>query len=146
MSDLYPAYDLATFLSGTLALPNPPGGSQDLSFVDGGNLMVGPLRPLEQSYPLISVGVLQGGGSQVPYMGDTGTSSFASRVQVMVRGTVDAFATGEAVARAVYRKLHLSKPAGYISVLAVEADPVYLGPDEDGAHRWSMNFEVRLTR
>jgi hypothetical protein len=32
--------------------------------------------------------------------------------------------------------------AGYITVDALETEPLYLGKEDAGHHRWSLNFEM----
>lgn len=142
-SGTYPADAVAQLLAGVIALPNPPGGDPiTLVYGPNGNLLLGPTRPIEALIAQQSVFVLQNGGApKLPYLGQT-ESWHVTRVQVTVRSPVNAFATGEALARALQARAHLATPPGYTYVIATESDPMYLGTDDDGAHRFSFNLDV----
>lgn len=140
----YPAHDVATMLAGSITLPNPPGGGPIvLTYGTDGNLVVGPVRAVGEGVtPQLSVFVLQGGGvAPSPYMGQ-GESWHLSRVQVTVRSALGLFGQGEALARALHAKAHLATVAGLTFIHAGESDPVYLGSDDEGAHRWAFNLDV----
>jgi hypothetical protein len=142
-SSTYPADAVALELAGTIALPNPPGGTAVvLTYGAGGNLLTGPVRPIEALVGQLAVFVLQTGG-QAPaaYMGQS-ESWHVTRVQVTVRSALNEFARGEALARALHARMHLNTPAGYTYCLAGESDPLYLGTDDDGAHRFVFNLDV----
>lgn len=144
---MYPAHDVATLLAGSIVLPNPPGGSPiTLSYAADGNLLVGPVRPVANTVGQLGVFVLQTGGRQpLPYMGQD-ESFHVSRVQVTVRSQVNAFAEGEALARALHAKAHTHAPAGYTYCLASESEPLYLGTDEENAHRFTFNLDLAHRR
>lgn len=145
---LYPEHDLATILAGVIVLPNPPGGANvTLTYAAGGNLMIGPVRPVKEGdVPQLGVFVMQSGGPPPsPYMGQA-ESWFVSRVQVTVRSDVNAYGLGVALARALHARAHLNTPAGYTFCKAGEAEPAYLGTDEEGAHRWAFNFDLGARR
>lgn len=140
----YPADAVAQMLAGTIALPNPPGGADVvLTYASNGNLLVGPVRPIEALMETLAVFVLQSGGPPpMPYMGTSAESWHETRVQVSVRGPLKLFQRGEALARALHTRAHLNTPPGYTFCLAVEADPVFLGIDEDGLGRHVFNLRV----
>lgn len=140
----YPAHDLATLLAGTITLPNPPGGGPvTLTYAAGGNLLVGPVRAVGESIVQPAVFVLQNGGrAPQPYMGQ-GESWHVTRVQVTIRSGINGFAEGEALARALHVRAHAKDlGASYTFCLAAESDPLYLGTDDDNAHRWAFNVDV----
>ena len=140
----YPADAVAQMLAGTIALPNPPGGTDvTLTYAANGNLLVGPVRPIEARMETLAVFVLQSGGPPpMPYMGTSAESWHETRVQVSVRGPLKLFQRGEALARALHARAHLNTPPGYTFCLAVEADPVFIGIDEDGLGRHVFNLRV----
>ena len=138
---MYAADVVAQLLAGTIALPSPPGGAA-VTLVYGTNLVAGPLRPVLGVTPQLEVSVLQGGGPPPsPYMGQ-GESWHVTRVQVMVRSSVDEFSRGEGLARALHARAHLHEPTGVTTMMAVESDPLYLGVDDAAAHRFSFNLDV----
>jgi hypothetical protein len=63
-----------------------------------------------------------------------------------VRSGVDDFAEGEAIARGVYGRLQRAAATGYTYILAQTAEPLYLGADERGLHRWSTAFTCGIKR
>ncbi len=140
----YPADALAQMLAGVIALPTPPGGADvTLTYAADGNLLVGPVRPIEALMDALAVFVLQSGGDPpMPYMGTSGESWHETRVQVTVRGPLKMFQRGEALARALHRRAHLNTPPGYTFSLVLESDPVFIGIDENGFSRHVFN--VRL--
>lgn len=139
----YPADALAQALAGTIALPDPPGGSDVvLSYAADGNLLLGPVRAKLATIDRPCVFVLQNGGlPPLPYMGQS-ESWHATRVQVTVVSAQNEFALGEALARALHARAHINTPSGYTFCLAQESDPMYLGTDDDNAHRFAFNVEL----
>lgn len=118
-----------------------------LSYVAGGNLMVGPERAVEGVAPQLAVFVLQSGGPPPEtYLGQGGDAWVVTRVQVKVRSRVDAFQAGEALARALWLKAHAATVAGYVSCMAVEADPLYLGINDHGYHLHAFNIDMGRRR
>lgn len=144
----YPAQDLATALAagGSIALPSPPGGTVTVGYNGApNNITAGPAKEPDEVVANQHINVLQTGGPPpMPLMGSAPNANiYQARVQVTVRSKVDSFGPGEALARGVRDKLHLVVIAGYIDVLCQESEPNYLGVDERGLHRWSVNFLVR---
>lgn len=144
----HPAHDLATALvaGGTLALLSPPGGSVSVSYGStGSNVVRGPARDADELVTNQLINVLPSGGPKPqPYMGAPANENlYTPRVQVMVRSKAEDYAGGEAIARAVRAKLHLAVIAGYVSTMAQESEPNYLGVDDRGLHRFSINFMMR---
>lgn len=138
----HPASAVLGLLSGVVTLPSPASGTVTLTAGVGGNLLLGPPRSTEAGVAQLAVFVLQSGGAApVPYLG-AGESFHESSVQVVVRSDAHAFATGEALARALHARAHLGTSAGFTFLRAVESEPNYLGTDDDGAHRWSINVRV----
>lgn len=138
----YAAGAVLSTLAGVVALPPPASGSVELTPGDGGNLLLGPPRSTEGGVPQLAVFVLQSGGAApVPYLG-AGESWHETSVQVVVRSAAHDFATGEALARALLSRAHLAEVAGFTFLRVVESDPNYLGTDDGGVHRWSLNVRV----
>lgn len=143
-----PSHDLATALGagGSITLPNPPGGTVTVGYnISPNNIVKGPSRDTDSIVGDQLVNVLATGGPPpMPLMGAApNLNIYQARVQVTVRSKVEQFAAGEALARGCRDKLHLVVLAGYIDVLAQESEPNYLGVDDRGTHRWSLNFLVR---
>jgi len=72
-------------------------------------------------------------------------------VQILVRGTADS-RTGEVRAQAIYDALHglrhqlLCTGGNWIvSCSGIQSGPNYIGPDENGRHIYSLNFQL-ITR
>ncbi len=141
-SGTYPADAVAQLCAGVIALPDPPGGAAvTLVYAANGNLLTGPVRPVgEGVMPRLAVFVLQSGGQAAqPYMGQS-ESWHATRVQVTVRGAIGVYEAAHALARALFARMHLNTPPGYTYCLAQESDPVYLGTDDENAHRFVFNL------
>jgi hypothetical protein len=140
---LWPAHDFATYLAGTLTHPSPPGGSTVLTYAAGGNLLVGPVRPESPTVPVVCVFVEQSGGdSPMPYLGEA-ASFYVSQITATIRGGVDTFEAGEALARSIITKMHATQSlTGYVYCLALASDPVYTGTNESGSHEWQAAFRV----
>ena len=71
--------------------------------------------------------------------------------QVVVRGTADP-RTGEDLAEAIYGELHgmryVTLPGGtfVVSCVGIQSGPVSLGEDDNGRHRYSLNFRLHIRR
>lgn len=107
----------------------------------GTNCFAGPVRP----EPSEGVWVLTSGGfADTPYREtDAGAGVEALRthaVQVFVRSSHEGFQTGEALTRTVRNALHCRPPSGYVDVRAQQSSAIYLDQDDQGRHRWSLNF------
>lgn len=151
----YPEHDLATALDadGSIALPSPPGGVFLTGYgVAPSNIVRGPARDVDGVVPNEIINVLQTGGPPpMPLMGEAPNANiYQARVQVTVRSKVESYAAGVALARGIRDKLHLGTVGTpgtglqhYIDVLAQESEPNYLGVDDRGLHRWTLNFLMR---
>lgn len=101
----------------------------------------GPVRP----EPTRAVFCLVTGGiTPEDIVENSGESYHRPRVQIRVRDAQQDFAGGEVFATSVRDAVHLQVPAGYIECRAVESAPMYLGPDDQGRHEWSINVELLL--
>ena len=130
------ATDLVAAMTG-----NTIGGQ---ALVTGRNLFAGLLG--ESQMRNLAVFVLNTGGTPpIPVITPSRSAYFQSAVQVLVYapGGSPGFILGEALARGVAGFLHQLVPSGYVTVLARDAQPVYLGPDPQDRHKWSTNFEAR---
>lgn len=141
----HPAHDLATALAvgSSVTLLSPPGGSVTVGYGAGAaNIVRGPARDTDELVANQLINVLPTGGPPpMPFMGAaTNENLYAARVQVVVRSKAEQYESGEALARAVRAKLHLVVISGYVSVMAQESEPNYLGVDDRGLHRFSVNF------
>lgn len=138
-----PGYDVATRLATALTFTSPPGGSLTLTL--GTNLFIGPERAVEGStIPAQAVFCLGSGGPQPrPYLGASVVGGQRlSRVQVVVRSTSDDFDGGEALARACLTRLERAELSGYYNCRVLESEPNYIGQNEHGLHRWTLNVEL----
>lgn len=77
--------------------------------------------------------------------GSTPTAIYAAAVQVHVQSDPGVFATAQTLARGIYSALAFVVLAGTIAVSPEQSAPLYLGPDQYGAHHWTINFTVRYT-
>lgn len=84
-----------------------------------------------------------GGVKPAPFAdGGAGTYLAEFSVQVLVRSSPDAYAGGLTQVRALRDALNFVSIAGYINVAVRESDPLYLGQDESGRHRWTINLDL----
>lgn len=96
----------------------------------------------DQTIKGYSVWVLPtGGAAPIPDIaGSSGADLRMTRVQVRVRGDINAHDVAYAKALATFTALHKQQPAGYVSWLCDE--PVYLGLDQGDRSDWSVNVTV----
>ncbi len=115
-------------------------GTEVASLTLGTNLFHGPIRP---GSTLAVFCLLDGGPSPIACLG---TEQRAERpnVQIHVRGEKGEYSDGLDVAESVRDAVHYAPLSGYIDVRVIESAPIYLGEEDDGQPRWSMN--VDLTR
>lgn len=144
----HPAHDLATALAvgGSISLLTPPGGSVAVGYGTApSNIVKGPARDSDELTPNRLINVLATGGPPpMPFMGAApNENDYIARVQVTVRSRAEDHDGGEALARGVRAKLHLAVISGYVYVMAQESEPNYLGVDDRGLHRFSINFAMR---
>ncbi len=84
-----------------------------------------------------------GGPAPEAYLdGNSGTERQYSGLQIMTRSEPRDYNAGKALARSVRNTLHHSAISGYIDVRTNETEPLYLGEDGDGHHRWTTNLEL----
>jgi hypothetical protein len=113
-----------------------------LGLVSAQNLFVGETPADESVVPSSAVFLSSSGGSQSPLLGGQRTGIAEPVLQVRVRGDREGFEAAQTLAFGVYGALHLTTPAGYISVVAREAQPFYLGTDSAGRPIFTTNFVV----
>ena len=108
----------------------------------GTNLFVGPVRPVSQYVPANCIFVLAYGGAPGERFlsGGAKTENRYPSVQVTVRW--NDFSTGYAKARAVYDALDAETISGYWNVKGLHSEPLFIGQDENGNYRWTVNFEM----
>lgn len=136
MSAQDPATDTAAHLAGLSPIVD------NLSLAVGRNLFVGPERATRAEVPDFAVFAQNvTAAAPTPYVNDRfDFSRFV--VQLLVRSAPGGFTQGELLARNILARLHREKPTGYVTCLAQQAGPAYLGEDEGRRHRWSLNFEL----
>lgn len=129
-----PALDMATFLDGQSL-----GG---VALVLGENLFCGPVRAHDRT-PSPSVWLLNTSGpAPEPYLSSTRAALFSPSVQAVVRSSAVDFQDTEALGLELIRTLHQLVRPGYVTWLARESQPTYLGEDSDGHALFSANFET----
>lgn len=127
------AADVAAFLDGKTA--------GDVLLALASNLFIGPMRSSDRtSSPLVAC-LGTGGPGPDSYLGGRRTALYRPTVQVMVRGPAGDNQAGEALARGVLALLHQTTPAGYVTWLARDSAPAYLGLGADQHGLWSLNVE-----
>jgi hypothetical protein len=106
-------------------------------------IFLGPLRATPET-PANAVFVMaQGGRAPMNFLGGRVAGSiYHSRVQIMVRSAGQDWLGGRALALAVRALIHKVAVSGYISCLAQESEPNYVGEDEARNHLFSLNFEL----
>lgn len=131
-----------------MALPNPAmavatilAAESSLRLRIGRNLFLGPLRPPGAQVPAEVVFCLNDGGpAPVPYLGNSGDFHRAS-VEVTLRGGPDNVEASETLARGCMEALQRQQPAGYITMLVQQSQPIYQGADNEGRHLWGIRVE-----
>lgn len=142
---LDPEADVAAWLEGTVDFPNPPDGSLALDL--GTNMFRGPPRESVNGtpYPTLCVFVqCVGGGVPQPYLDGADKSLFKANIQVIVRGNIEAYASGLALARGCLRLIHLAAigSGAYVRCVAMVSEPQYDTWVELGGHQWRIPVEV----
>ncbi len=128
---------IAALLNGTVS------GATTLAL--GTNLRTGPPRPHGSGVPLGPVVFcLQTNSAREPYLG-TDQDVCTESVQMTIRSKVEAFALGQALALACFDAVHKQVPADFIDTFVVNG-PNYIGQDENGSHRWTINVRCRVVR
>jgi hypothetical protein len=118
-----------------------------LGLVSGTNLFTGPERSVGDGIPDQAVFVLATGGAPpAPFIDGSGVDYCWSTVQITVRSAVRSFHSGQALARSVRNAIHEASISGYVDVRAREAEPNYLGADEQEMHTWTINVEMEHRR
>lgn len=116
------------------------------SLTKGDNLLMGPVRPAATGEPTLACFVLKSGGRPIePYAGgDTVSDDEFVSVQIRLRGDRKKFGDGQTLAKQILDAVHKSNPTDCLpdSTLAIQAEPIYIGEDEQGNPEWSMNFET----
>lgn len=74
-----------------------------------------------------------------PYLG-VGEDFREFRVEIYIRQAQDQYTTGVALARTIWDAVQRKNvtSSGYVGVLMAEADPQYIGLDDQRNHRWRM--------
>jgi len=111
----------------------------------GTNLFQGKERAQRDGViPHEAVFVLAAGGPrpEAYLLGGAGPELRYPGVQLITRSNPREFATGQTLARSVRDAVHHAPISGYTDAAVAETEPLYLGEDEDGRHRWSSNLEL----
>jgi hypothetical protein len=112
------------------------------SLTRGTNLFRGPERAPSTAVPSQAVFVLVSGGpASEAYADGTNVERAYSALQIIVRSNPNDYSGGDTLARQVRAALHHASVPGYLDLRAMQSEPIYLGEDEAGSHRWSINVE-----
>jgi hypothetical protein len=84
-----------------------------------------------------------GGSAPLRIIGTAKKALYNPTVQVLVRDEEVKFDTARTNARAAMAILAQNIPSGYVDINLMQSEPVYLGPNDKGWHRFVFN--VRLT-
>jgi len=79
-----------------------------------------------------------------PYIGTANQSLYRARVSVVTRGTSGDFQTSLVKARTVIAAGHLASVSGYISCVALDSEPNWLGYDNMSRPRWLVTFLLEI--
>lgn len=108
-----------------------------------GNLFSAPLLIPPTSLAVECINT--GGSPPEPYVRTTDSAIMRGDVQLLIHSEpgTDGFTQGETLARAVLGYLQQYVMTGYVSLLAQESSPSWLGPDpETQRNSWSINLEA----
>jgi hypothetical protein len=110
----------------------------------GTNLFAGKPRAIKPTVADKAVFVLSSGGPEPQaFCSGTSVEERDSSVSVRVRSDGADFSGGQTLARLVRDTVHHSTIAGYKDVSAQQAEPIYIGEDDDGHHEWSVNVTMK---
>jgi hypothetical protein len=105
----------------------------------GVDLYAGPLR----GTPIAAVAVLPTGGyPPITLMDAAHQDRVKSTVQINIRSEINDYVGGLTLGRAIIAALHKLPPVGYTECVVTTPDPIYIGEEKQGAHRWSINVEL----
>lgn len=122
-------------------------GSAAIGLTPGTNLFTGPERPLGDGIPDECVFVLGSGGyPPVAFFDSSGQDYCISTIQISVRSGSRDYGAGLSLARNVRDSVHKTDVLGYVDIRAREAEPNYLGQDEQQMHTWTINVEAQHRR
>lgn len=135
---------MADTLDADIATVLAAGG---IGLTSGTNLFTGPERPIGDGIPDEAVFVLASGGyPPEPFIDGSGQDYCISTVQIIVRSAIRSHDSGQTLARDVRDCVHKATIAGYVDLRVREAEPNYLGQDEQELHTWSLNMELQHRR
>lgn len=109
----------------------------------GTDLFTGPVRPSKRGgVPASAIFVIPTSG-QAPSLHNAGKGELRyPSIQIRIRSLPEEYDPGYTVAKAVYETVHDAFLAGYVSCLAEQSEPLYIGADEQGCHEWSVNLTL----
>jgi len=96
--------------------------------------------PLDPDFADASIWIVQTPGTAPDDAFGTLESIQYPRVQVNVRNP--SVPDGKADAREVWRLVHDTEPTDYSRASMMQSSPLYIGTDDDGRHRWTINAEL----
>jgi len=110
------------------------------------SIFVGPEKAQDASrFPAASVFVFASGGpAPQPYIGTSTQCLFRARVSVVCRGEAQDYQGSLTKARAVITAGNRATVTGYISCLALDSEPIWLGYNDQMQPRWLVSFLMEI--
>jgi hypothetical protein len=127
-----------------LALAKQLHGNLDVAATLGANLFTGPLRTPNSDptagggviIPAVAVFVLIVGGDPPVVLHDS--DEMIAYLHIYIRGEANAFAVGQALARATWRAIQRQPPAGYHETQCLTSEPRFTGEDDQNHYNWVL--------
>lgn len=125
-----PPTDVATELDGA-----------GISLTLGTNLFTGPMREVSADVPKNSV-FIKGlpGGFPERTMGEPNEVR-EPLISIQVRNT--SYNGGDTKVRQIQEALQAVTISGYLDIAARQSEPLWLGQDNEGLHKWSMIYSLK---
>lgn len=113
-----------------------------IGLIPGSNLFVSPVLPASEGVAQDAVFILGYGGPPPARVLQGGPRQEIRRARVQVRVRSASIPAGLERCRAIYNAVESAAPPGYMDVVALQSEPMYLEQDDNGAHHWVLNFEL----
>lgn len=106
----------------------------------GTNLFQGPRRGPSSRFPKRSVFVTSGGGQEPTRTMQESSEHRFALINVEIRW--HGFAAGNLLVRLVQDTLQAAAISGYLDVVSLQSEPVFLGEDDENNFLWSLGYEL----
>lgn len=106
------------------------------------NVFEGPMRKAGNGVPHQAIFIANTGGYEPQEYMDGGSPLLPKRAAIFVRSNPKDYSGGRSLAAAVFTAVHKCDISGYVRVVALNAEPVYLGVDDTEHHEWAFDVSA----